>query len=131
MSPPELEEALLLLRKASEDADAAEKLAADREMADSVVGFHAEQAVEKAMKAVLASSGDDFPRTHDLWHLMDRLDAVAKPLPDALREVRTLVPWAVEFRYGDTIDGQLDREQALALARDVIAWAEDSVGAGL
>ncbi|HEV7163536.1 MAG TPA: HEPN domain-containing protein [Solirubrobacteraceae bacterium] len=131
MSPPELEEALLLLRKAREDADAVEKLAFDQEIADSVVGFHAQQAAEKAMKAVLASCGDEFPWTHDLRYLMDRLERLAVPLPDALGEVRTLAPWAVEFRYGETIDDQLDREQALRLARDIIAWAQAAVGAGV
>lgn len=130
MSSPELEEARLLLRKAREDADAVEKLASDRAIADSVVGFHAQQAAEKAMKAVLASRGDEFPWTHDLRHLMDRLEGVAMPLPDSLREIRALAPWAVEFRYGETIDDPLDREQALMLARDVIAWAEASVGTG-
>lgn len=72
MSRPELEEALLLLRKAQEDADAVKKLVPDTDIADSVVGFHAQQAAEKALKAVLAASGDDFPWTHDLRHLMDR-----------------------------------------------------------
>jgi HEPN domain-containing protein len=127
---PELEEAMLLLRKAREDANAVEKLASDREIADSVVGFHAQQAAEKAMKAVLAYYGDEFPWTHDLRHLMDRLEGVATPLPDSLYEVRSLAPWAVEFRYGETIDDQLDREQALVLARDIIAWAEAAVGGG-
>lgn len=130
MSPPELEEALLLLRKAREDADAVEKLASDHGIADSVVGFHAQQAAEKAMKAVLASCGDEFPWTHDLRHLMDRLDGLAMPLPDALAEVRMLAPWAVEFRYGETIDDQLDREQARRLAHDIIVWAEAALGAG-
>ena len=129
MSQPELEEAQLLLRKAHEDADAVEKLASDQGIADSVVGFHAQQAAEKAIKAVLASRGDAFPWTHDLRHLMDRLDDIATPLPDSLCEVRTLAPWAVEFRYGETIDDQLDREQALTLARDITAWADASVGA--
>jgi HEPN domain-containing protein len=124
-----LEEAMLLLRKAREDADAVEKLVSDRAIADSVVGFHAQQAAEKAMKAVLASCGDEFPWTHDLRHLMDRLEGVAMSLPASLCEVRTLAPWAVEFRYGETIDDRLDREQALTLARDVISWAEALVGA--
>lgn len=118
---------MLLLRKAREDADAVEKLASDRGIADSVVGFHAQQAAEKAIKAVLVSHGDEFPWTHDLWHLMERLKGISTPLPDSLSEVRTLAPWAVEFRYGETLDDQLDREQALALARDTIAWAEASV----
>lgn len=120
---------MLLLRKAHEDADAVERLASDRGIADSVVGFHAQQAAEKAMKAVLASCGDEFPWTHDLRHLMDRLEGVAVPLPDSLSEVRALAPWAVEFRYGETIDDRLDRERALVLARGILAWAEASVGA--
>ncbi len=127
MSRPDLEEALLLLRKAREDADAVEKLAPDADIADSVVGFHAQQAVEKALKAVLAASGDDFPWTHDLRHLMDRLETVETPLPATLREVRTLGPWAVEFRYGETIDDLLEREQALALISEVIEWAQAEI----
>lgn len=127
MSRPDLEEALLLLRKAREDADAVEKLAPDADIADSVVGFHAQQAVEKALKAVLAVSGDDFPWTHDLRHLMDRLETIETPLPASLREVRTLGPWAVEFRYGETINDLLEREQALALANDVIEWAQAEI----
>jgi HEPN domain-containing protein len=127
LSPPELEEAMLLLRKAREDAGAVERLAPDRDIADSVVGFHAQQAAEKAMKAVLASRGDEFPWTHDLRHLMERLEAIDVRLPDPLSDVRGLAPWAVEFRYGETIDDQLDREQARTLVRDVIAWAAESI----
>ena len=129
MSRPELEEALLLLRKAREDAGAVAKLFADADVADAVVGFHAQQAVEKALKAVLASRGDDFPWTHDLRHLIERLDAVETSLPSELHEIRVLGPWAVEFRYGETIDDPLDRRGAVALIEETIAWAEAQIGA--
>lgn len=129
MSQPELEEAQLLLRKAKEDADAVRKFAADRDIADSVVGFHAQQAVEKAMKAVLTSRLDAFPWTHDLRHLIERLDAIDVSLPGALSDVRVLAPWAVEFRYGETIEDSLNREQAVALAEAVIAWASSELQA--
>jgi HEPN domain-containing protein len=55
LSRPELDEAYLLLRKAREDAEAVRKFATDPDLADAVVGFHAQQAVEKALKAVLAA----------------------------------------------------------------------------
>lgn len=129
MSQPEIEEALLLLRKAQEDLDVVRKLVSDTDIADAAVGFHAQQAAEKALKAVLAASGDDFPWTHDLRHLMDRLEATETPLPASLREVRVLIPWAVEFRYGDTIDDPLEREQALALADEVVMWARNQIEA--
>lgn len=129
MSLPETEEALLLLRKASEDRDALTKFAQDRDIADSVVGFHAQQAAEKAIKAVLASCGDEFPWTHDLRHLIERLDNLKRALPQSLRNVQVLAPWAVEFRYGETIDDRLDRPQALRLAQQIIEWAEAEVKA--
>lgn len=76
------------------------------------------------MKSVLAASGDDFPWTHDLRFLIERLNDIGAPLPSPLHEVRVLGPWAVEFRYGETIDDPLDRQQAVALVQEVIAWAE-------
>lgn len=129
MTQPELDEARLLLRKAREDADAVRKLFEDSEIADSVVGFHAQQAVEKALKAVLAVLGDAFPWTHDLRHLMERLDAVGASLPTPLYDIRELGPWAVEFRYGETIDDPLDRKHAYGLLSEVIAWSETWVEA--
>lgn len=128
MSRPDLEEAQLLLRKAREDADAVGKLAADSSIADAIIGFHAQQAAEKALKAVLAASGDDFPWTHDLRYLIERLADIETPLPSPLHEVRVLGPWAVEFRYGETIDDSLDREQAVGLVSEAIAWAEAQIG---
>jgi HEPN domain-containing protein len=41
---------------------AARTLAADAGQQDDVVGFHAQQAVEKSIKAVLALRGNDIPR---------------------------------------------------------------------
>ncbi len=104
-----------------------EKLASDVDMADTIVGFHAQQAVEKALKAVLAASGDDFPWTHDLRHLIERLNDLEIQLPLSLQDVGVLGPWAVEFRYGETIDDPLDRAQAITLANDAVAWAEAHV----
>lgn len=129
MSPPELEEAQLLLRKAGEDVDAAAKLAPDNSTADAIVGFHAQQAVEKALKAVLAAFREDFPWTHDLRYLIERLGDLETPPPSSLHEVRVLAPWAVEFRYGETIDDSLDRKQALTLAKEAVEWAKNQVDA--
>lgn len=103
------------------------KLASDADVADAIVGFHAQQAVEKALKSVLAAAGDDFPWTHDIQHLIERLNDCGTPLPSALHDVRVLAPWAVEFRYGETIDDPLDREQATTLASKAVEWAESQI----
>jgi HEPN domain-containing protein len=118
------DEARLLIRKARQDQMALVRLAADAEIADAIVGFHAQQAAEKALKAVLAAVGEEYPRTHDLRHLIERLETTSHSVPAALRDARRLTPWAVEYRYGETIDDQLDRATTLELVSDLIAWAE-------
>ena len=106
--------ARLLLSKARDDAAVVGKLASDPEIADSVVGFHVQQAIEKALKAVLASNERPYPWTHDLTHLFELMLEAGLAFPDHLREARRLTPWATEFRYGETIDEALDRDAALA-----------------
>ncbi len=49
------DQARFLLGKARDDALAADKLAKDSAIASAVVGFHAQQAVEKGLKAVLSA----------------------------------------------------------------------------
>ena len=59
-------------------------------MADDAVGFHAQQAVEKAMKAVLVLEGVAFPRTHDLEFLAARLRERRVDLPRELEHAQWL-----------------------------------------
>ncbi len=47
----------ILLQKAEEDATAVREFAANPAIADSIIGFHAQQAVEKWLKAVIAARG--------------------------------------------------------------------------
>ncbi len=43
---------------------------------DAIFGFHAQQAVEKALKAWLNVLGHEHPFTHDLSHLLSELDGL-------------------------------------------------------
>jgi len=58
-------EAAVLARKAADDAKAMQLLASNQEISDEIVGFHAQQAVEKWLKAVLGYQGVEFEYTHD------------------------------------------------------------------
>jgi HEPN domain-containing protein len=60
-SPEQIEVAELLMRRAESDVRACRRLAGDPEMDDDVVGFHAQKAVEKAVKVALILRGVDFP----------------------------------------------------------------------
>lgn len=47
-----------LLARARDDAEAVSATVAVAGVTDAIVGFHAQQAVEKAIKAVLAANGE-------------------------------------------------------------------------
>ena len=86
----------LLLKKGLAD-EAAVRVLVTAEVDDSIIGFHAQQAVEKSLKAVLAARGAAYPWTHDIRHLMELLEGCGAPLPDELSDARRLTPWAAEF----------------------------------
>ncbi len=92
------------VRKAEADLQTAKREARVRRNPNfDAVCFHAQQAVEKMLKARLAAMRRDIPRTHDLAQLLDAL-LDAEPLWDAWRPaLDELVSYAVEFRYpGET-----------------------------
>lgn len=127
MSRPEhVSLAELLLRKAEADLDAARALAADADQHDEAIGFHAQQAVEKAVKAVLALARVEAPRTHDLTFLIELVDEHGIEAPSVLIESEWLTPWAVTTRYDD-VEDILDRAGALKFARVAIEWAAQRV----
>jgi HEPN domain-containing protein len=73
--------------------------------------FHAQQATEKALKAVLVAAGTDFPRTHVLERLADLLGDVELVDRSVLID---LTPWAVAGRYPEDVpDPTVDDAQRL------------------
>jgi hypothetical protein len=84
-------------------------------VADSIVGFHAQQATEKLIKAVLAARGVTFAKSHALSYLIGLVEENHIEAPDELSEADMLSPWAVEFRYEGEEPPALDRSAALVL----------------
>lgn len=123
-----LEHARLLMEKALEDQDALERLANMPDMADAVVGFHAQQAVEKMLKAVLTRRGISYGRTHDLENLLNLLERNGIAQPSEPEKIAVLSPFAVEYRY-DRLPPEeqkpqaLDRKGAVECVRRVKTWA--------
>lgn len=64
------EHAASMLQMARRDHDALAAMVDLPQVADSIYGFHAQQAVEKALKAWLALRGLQYPLTHDLPRLL-------------------------------------------------------------
>src|ERR1700690_958329 len=70
-----------LLRRAREDEAAAKAMLPIEGVVDVIVCFHAQQAVEKALKAVLAAHRVEFEHTHDLRVLIGQCEAAGLSLP--------------------------------------------------
>jgi len=120
---PALEEARRLLRLAGRDRDTFELLAPLPKATVAALGFHAQQAVEKALKAVAAVRGVEIRRTHDLAALGQAILGGGQALPVSIDELRALNPFAVEFRYDDEIEPSMTREELQARLSEVMDWA--------
>jgi HEPN domain-containing protein len=101
-----------LLTLARRDLRAAEILRDEQDVGDGIVGFHIQQAAEKALKAWLTILGIDFPRTHDLSLLIHRLSNAGVEV-ESLWELLDLNPFAVQLRYEILDDEPLDQEVTL------------------
>jgi HEPN domain-containing protein len=81
------------------------------------IAFHLQQAAEKLLKALLASRGVEYPRTHDLEALLD-LVLPDHPDLDSFRErLLGLSSYAVEMRYDATL--YPNREEVLSALETV------------
>jgi HEPN domain-containing protein len=118
-----LDEARRFLSLASDDLAAFRTLAATPHIREAIAIFHAQQTIEKCLKAVLFANEVEFRRTHDLYELADRIEQARIALPYSAEELGLLNPYAVEFRYGDQAIPLITREEAEALAQDILEWA--------
>jgi HEPN domain-containing protein len=126
-TPEQIEAAESLGRLAEIDLATAEKLAPDPEMDDRPVGFHAQQAVEKAVKVALMLEGIDFPKTHDLEYLIVLAEKHSITMEPEVELASWLTPWAAEFRYDDAPIETLERKRAIAVANAAVAWCQDLI----
>lgn len=100
------------LAKAAEDLVAARHLLGldDEECPFAAVAFHAQQCVEKCLKALLTARGIDFPKIHDIGELVEMLPTDERPPLGALVQDK-LTDYATVTRYpGD--DAPLGRAEA-------------------
>ncbi len=89
--------------------------------------FEAQQAAEKAIKAVLIGRGVDFPYVHDLVRLLSLLEEEGESMPAAVRKAGTLTPYALITRYPGVVRPVAEQEhkEAVEIAEAVVRWAEE------
>jgi HEPN domain-containing protein len=120
---PFIEEAERLLRLARRDYQTCTILRSHPEAQTAPICFHAQQSVEKALKAVMTASQVYFRYTHDLGELTNLLTGTGITPPFTASELQRLTPSAVELRYDEGVP-LLTREEAADMATRTLAWAE-------
>ena len=134
--PPEdarLEDARAWLAKAELDLRAADlELGAPEAGLWGDVAFHAQQAAEKALKAVLAWHDEPFRKTHSIEELGRACNAIDPGLRDLVDAAVPLTEYAWKFRYpGDVGDPTHEEaERAVAVARKLVLAVKALIPAG-
>ena len=120
------------LRHAASDLHLAGLALPDAEVLRNQVAFHAQQAAEKSLKAILVARQIHFPRTHDLEALIEMIQLTGLAWPFAPAEIEALTPFAVETRYPGGFAQVTDDEAIAAVnaARRVLEWARGVIQPG-
>jgi HEPN domain-containing protein len=91
--------------------------------------FDAQQAAEKAIKAVLVHRNVWFPYIHDLARLITLLEQSGQSVPTEVKQAAALTRYAVTTRYPGVIEPvtQEEYEKAIAIAENVVQWATHTI----
>jgi len=102
---------------------------ADRDVPDVVyedLCFDAQQAAEKAIKALLVKQQVLFPKAHVIGELLTLAHNSGIDVPPQIRESALLTDYAVVTRYPGSAEDvtAAQYERAIELAERVVRWAE-------
>ena len=87
--------------------------------------YYAQQAAEKALKAVLVKRKIPFRFVHDLDELINTLEEHGQKLPDQVKKSVVLTGYAVATRYPGNYEpvSRDEWKDAVTLAETVVSWA--------
>ena len=113
------DQARLLQRKAAQDLAVLDRLLDDPAIDDETLGYHAQQAAEKLIKALLALHGYDYPRSHNIGLLLDLLASHGMS-----------PPFGTVFRYDELpLEDTPDRRSWPPLLHGLQAYVTDAIEA--
>jgi HEPN domain-containing protein len=85
--------------------------------------FHAQQCVEKYLKALLMARGQQFPRTHDVVALSELCYQSGVIISVGLESLERLAAYAVQVRYPGEDPSVAEAKEALQVASAVRRFA--------
>jgi hypothetical protein len=125
-----LEHARGLLVMARKDFDALRGMVDNPLFAEEIFGFHAQQAIEKSLKAWLTARSLTFPMTHDLSRLLDLLEENGVDVSPFWPLVQYSV-FAVQARYEVGLmetESHLDRVAVISEVQQLLVAIASATG---
>jgi HEPN domain-containing protein len=121
----DLRQARAILAMANKDLRALKAMVDAEAFDDEIFGFHAQQAIEKSLKAWAAILGREYPLTHDISALLDLLESSGQDVERYWDLVEYNV-FAVRFRYEslEVPDEPLDRAASVRAIEALMRYVE-------
>ncbi len=93
------------------------------------VCYHCQQAAEKLLKAFLVGNGKEYPFSHDLLLILEKIIPLRAETESLRDSLSILMPYAVEIRYPDDwyMPSADDAEEAREAINKVLAWLENAM----
>jgi HEPN domain-containing protein len=113
------------LLHARSDLSLAKIKRSNNEILAETLCYHAQQAVEKSLKAVLVFFGIEPPKTHNIGMLIEQMPNTVVRSAE-LSDAKALTDYAVSTRYPGDFEAVTDKEleQAIQTAESVLAFAK-------
>jgi HEPN domain-containing protein len=91
--------------------------------------YDAQQAAEKAIKAVLIHLGVRFPYIHDLAQLLALVEGADQSVSESIKQAARLTEYAVETRYPGLSEPVIwqEYEEAIAITETTVRWAQEVI----
>lgn len=100
----------------------------------SIIGFHCQQAAEKAVKAliVLYGSQGGIPKKHDVFLLLNQIKNMVDIDAKFYDYADILAPYGIAVRYPNELTlEEYHAEKAIRMAREFVEWTKEIVENGL
>ena len=125
----DLEHSRMMLNMAEKDLKALKGMKDTQIFGDEIFGFHAQQAVEKSLKAWIAFKGEEYPLTHNISRLISILEDLNSDV-GKFWDLVELNSFAVEFRYGsmETFEEPLDRLAVIRKVEEIFLHVQAIIG---
>lgn len=129
MAKSDKEHAEQLLKMAIKDHTALASMLDAHSFSEEVFGFHAQQTVEKSLKAWIAALGSVYPKSHDVSVLIKILSDSGAEL-NAFPDLEEYSIFAVQYRYEAYDDSEevLDRPKTIDATMNLVKHVQEIIG---